>query len=138
MSEPLPPTPPPPPPPMPPPPPPMMPPPPTAGGAASSNRGLMLVLSYLGILAVVPLVVEKDDAEVQWHAKHGLVLAIAWFVIFFALAILSSLGPLGCIFGPISLLGGLGVLVLHIMLIMKALDGKRMLIPGLSDLVNKF
>ena len=39
----------------------------------SSNRTVMLILSYLGILALVPLLVEKDDPEVQWHAKHGLV-----------------------------------------------------------------
>src|SRR3954470_16220785 len=38
------------------------------------NRAAMLVLGYLWPLAVVPLLVARDDAEVQWHAKHGLVL----------------------------------------------------------------
>ena len=37
----------------------------------------MIVLSYLWILALVPLLVEKDDKEVQWHAKHGIVLMVA-------------------------------------------------------------
>ena len=45
-------------------------PPPPAG---QRNTG-MLVLSYLGLLALIPLVVEKNDKDVQWHAKHGLVL----------------------------------------------------------------
>ena len=55
------------------------PPPPLGGGAAppSSDRTIMLVLSYLGILSLVPLLAKKDDPEVQWHAKHGLVLMAA-------------------------------------------------------------
>src|SRR5687768_9624613 len=51
------------------------------GGYVSPNRNLMIVLSYLGILAVIPLVAEKEDREVQWHAKHGLVLLAAEIVI---------------------------------------------------------
>ncbi len=47
----------------------------TPGSSApSSNRNVMIVLSYLWLLALIPLVVEKEDREVQWHAKHGLVL----------------------------------------------------------------
>ena len=43
--------------------------------APSSDRTIMLVLSYLGILALIPLLMKKDDPEVQWHAKNGLALA---------------------------------------------------------------
>ena len=57
----------------------------TPGSAPSSNRNVMIVLSYLWLLALVPLLTEKDDKEVQWHAKHGLVLMVAelflWIVI---------------------------------------------------------
>ena len=45
-------------------------------GSVSSNRNVMIVLSYLWLLALVPLLTEKDDKEVQWHAKHGLVLMV--------------------------------------------------------------
>ena len=54
-------------------------------GAPSSNRNVMILLSYLWLLALVPLLTEKDDKEVQWHAKHGIVLMVAelilWVVI---------------------------------------------------------
>ena len=43
-------------------------------GKVSQNRTVMIVLAYLWLLALVPLLVEKEDAEVQWHAKNGLVL----------------------------------------------------------------
>src|SRR4028118_576365 len=59
-----------------PPPPPYHPPPPPppmgAGPTVSPNRTIMIVLAYIWILFIIPLVAEKDDPEVQWHAKHGL------------------------------------------------------------------
>jgi len=95
----------------------------------------MIVLSYLWLLALVPLMLEKQDTEVQWHAKHGLVLFGAEFFAFMALSILSVLsGGLGCLLLP---LAQLGVLVLHVVCIAKGLQGERFLIPGLSDYANK-
>ena len=77
-----------------------IPPPLPAAGAPSSNRGVMIVLSYLWLLALVPLLVEKDDKEVQWHAKHGIVLMLAelflWIAMYIVQAILGTI--LGCRF----------------------------------------
>jgi len=59
------------------------------GAAPSPNRGVMIVLAYLWPLALVPLLLEKHDADVQWHAKHGLVLMVAellLIVIYFVFA----------------------------------------------------
>ena len=115
--------------------PPPPPPPPPSSGGASPNRGIMIVLSYLWLLALVPLLLEKQDTEVQWHAKHGLVLFGAEFFAFTALSILSVLsGGLGCLLLPLALLG---VLVLHVVCIAKGLQGEHFLIPGLSDYASK-
>ena len=59
----------------------------TPGSAPSNNRNVMIVLSYLWLLALVPLLTEKDDKEVQWHAKHGIVLMLAEIVFWIALTI---------------------------------------------------
>lgn len=37
---------------------------------------LMGILSYLGILVIVPLIAAKDDPFVKFHVKQGLVLAV--------------------------------------------------------------
>jgi len=99
----------------------------------------MLILSYLGILALIPLLVEKDDPEVQWHAKHGLVLTVGWIVLFIALAILTSfpfVGVfLGCAVGPLL---SLVILVVHIVGMIKALKGERLIIPVISDYADKW
>ena len=116
-------------------PPPPAPPPSMPAGGASPNRGIMIVLAYLWLLALVPLLVEKDDAEVQWHAKHGLVLFGAEIAAFFALSILGTItGFLSCIFLPLLQLAILG---LHIVCIVKGLQGGRFQIPGLSEYANR-
>jgi uncharacterized membrane protein len=115
------------------------PPPLPTGGAQSSNRGVMIVLSYLWLLALVPLLVEKDDKEVQWHAKHGIVLMLAEIVFWIAITIVQmALGTiLGCVVGLLSFLVWLGIVVLHIFAIIKGVNGSRLIVPGVSQYADK-
>lgn len=108
----------------------------TTGGA--DNRTLMIALSYLWILAVIPLLVEKDDGEVQWHAKHGLVLTVVEIILYVVLGVLSLIPVLGCVIAFIPALVFLGFLVIRILAIMKGINGERFLIPGISDFANRF
>ena len=100
----------------------------------------MIVLSYLWLLALVPLLTEKDDKEVQWHAKHGLVLMVAEIVLW----MVGHDGAhrarriLGCIVGLLSLSCGSAIVVLHIMCIIKGINGQRLIIPGVSEYADKF
>jgi uncharacterized membrane protein len=98
----------------------------------------MLVLAYLGIFALVPFFVEKEDQEVRWHAKHGLVLLALWIAIGIVFAVLSSIPALGCLFGIISLFLPIVILIVHIICIVKATKGERFLIPGISPLADSF
>ena len=122
----------------PPPPPPPTPQPASSGGGESSNRTLMIVLAYLGLLALIPLLMEKEDQEVQWHAKHGLVLFAFWVVLGIVLSVLSSVPVLGCLTLLVSLFLPLAALAVHIICIVKGINGERFLIPMLSDFANKF
>jgi uncharacterized membrane protein len=131
-----------------PPPPPAAPAPPPETAAkpaevVSDNRNIMIVLSYLGLLALIPLLVEKDDSEVQWHAKHGLVLTVFEVVVFIGLQILIMLlgavsGGLGCVFGLLVPIFMVAVLIVHILCIVKGLNGQRFLVPGVSEFANRF
>ena len=137
----------------PPPPPPAAPPPPaeqepeaptpTPTGVVSDNRNLWIVLSYLGLLALIPLLVEKEDSEVQWHAKNGLVLTGAEFLVFIGLALVGMVigafsAGLGCILGLAWPLVMVAILVLHVMCIVKGLNGGRLIVPGISEFADKF
>lgn len=96
----------------------------------------MLVLAYLWLLALIPLLLEEQDQEVRWHAKHGLVLFGAEFIGFMAIAILS--GIVGLIAFLLVPLAQLGVLALHVACIAKALQGGRLMVPGISEYTDKF
>jgi uncharacterized membrane protein len=109
----------------------------------SENRKIMIVLAYLGLLALIPLLVEKDDREVQWHAKHGLVLTVVEVVVFIGLQVLIMIlgavsGGLGCIFGLLVPIFLLAVLIVHILCIVKGLNGQRFVIPGISEFADRF
>jgi uncharacterized membrane protein len=110
--------------------------------AASSNRSLMVVLSYLWILFLVPLLVEKNDKEVQWHAKHGLVITVAelvlWVAIFVVQTVLGAVtAGLGCMVGILSPLIWIVFLVVRVICIIKGVNGQRFTIPGITPYVDK-
>lgn len=103
----------------------------------------MIVLSYLGILALIPLLVEKEDREVQWHAKHGLVLLVTEIVLFVVLTIVMAIiGRIPCLGAIIGMLLWaivcIGILIVHIMCIIKGVNGQRFTLPVISDYANKF
>lgn len=104
-----------------------------------SNRTIMLVLAYLGALSLVPLLVEKNDKEVQWHARNGLLLFGSWVVLFMIDVFVVSVIPfLGCLYSMFMPMVGLLYLVLIVLGIVKALNGQRLVIPYLSGLADKF
>jgi uncharacterized membrane protein len=131
----------------PPPPPPAEPAPPSqeppTEGVVSENRNVMIVLSYLWLLALIPLLVEKDDREVQWHAKHGLVLTVVEVVVLIGLQIVVMIlgavsGGLGCIFTLLIPIFMLAILIVHVLCIVKGINGQRFLVPGVSEFADRF
>jgi len=109
----------------------------TTPGGESGNRTLMIVLSYLWILFLVPLLVEKNDAEVQWHAKHGLVLTVAEILLQVLFNAIVATG-VGCIFAIFIPFIFVGFAVLRLICIVKGINGERFMVPGISQYADKF
>ncbi len=87
---------------------------------------IFAVLSYLGILVVVPLLAKKDSKFAMFHAKQGLVLLIAWVI-----AWLLSFVFIGFILDII-------LIVFSIWGIVNAATGKWTKLPLVGDLAEKF
>ena len=107
------------------------------------NRTAMLVLAYLWPLAVVPFLLSKDDAEVQWHAKQGIVLMGAELLVLFALAVIVTVVALvtfglGLALSLIYIPVWIGILAVHVVAILKALGGTRLEIPYVSEYAARF
>ncbi len=113
----------------------------TPGSAGvSNNRTVMIILAYLWLLALIPLLVEKEDREVQWHAKHGLVLLLAEIVLWVALTMVNIVTGffIGCLVGVLSLGLWVAIVIVHIVCIVKGVKGERFIIPGISQYADKF
>jgi hypothetical protein len=107
------------------------------------NRSVMIVLAYLWPLALVPLVLDKADPEAQWHAKHGLVLMIAELLLIFGWFVMTSLVTfatlgLGCVLSVFLVFAWVAILALHVVAILKGLNGGRLIIPGVSEYASRF
>lgn len=103
----------------------------------SASPRAMLILSYLAFLGVVPLLFTRDD-EVRWHARNGLLLFGAVVLIALVATVVGTLLPaLGCLYAMLMFF----VLALYafvaILAIVKALDGQRLFVPGVSRYASR-
>lgn len=89
------------------------------------------VLSYIGILFLVPLLARKDDTFTQFHAKQGLAL----FICEVATSFIAWIPVIGWIVG---LVGWIMWLVLSITGIMNVVKGKQIPLPVIGKLGEKF
>jgi uncharacterized membrane protein len=97
---------------------------------------LMLVLAYLGPLALIPFLASPDDEEVRWHAKQGLTLTGVWIGVSVVIAILRAIPGIGlvvAILAPFLWLAGVAIVVVAIV---NAVRGDRWRIPVIADLAD--
>ena len=110
----------------------------------SDEDRILLLFAYLGPLAVVSLVASRKEF-VKWHAKQGLLLAFAVAALYLLLKSVHLLllqGPwlvrvLGELFWTLVALTGLGLGVLLLLCVVRALEGERFKVPGLGELADR-
>lgn len=94
----------------------------------------MAAVGYLGIFCIIPLVFARESAFAQYHAKQGLILAVAFIVARSLHVGVLWMLPFGGAFGSfVTML----IIVLSIVGIVKALSGERFEIPYISDWAAK-
>ena len=99
----------------------------------------MLVLSYLTFLGFIPLLAAKENREVRWHAANGLLLFGAVVAIGVAATVIGILVPsLSCIYPVLMFLVLIVYTIIAILAIVKALDGQRLIVPGISRYADRF
>jgi uncharacterized membrane protein len=94
------------------------------------NKGIT-VLSYIGILCLIPLLAKKDSKFAQYHAKQGLVLFIAELITW-VLVVIPVLGWIIYVVGIITWL------VLSITGIVNVVGGKCKELPVVGKFAAKF
>ena len=99
--------------------------------AKQGDKNLIAILSYFGILFLIPMLVVKDNPFVKFHAKQGLVLFIAEIVT----VMIAWIPILGWIAGFVLWIIWL---VLGIIGIINVLGGKQTPLPMIGKFASKF
>jgi len=86
---------------------------------------LMAAIGYLGILCLVPLLLKKDSAFAMHHGKQGLIILIAWIVLWVG-NVIPVLGQI------VWALGSIALVILIIVGMVNALQGKMWEMPVLG------
>ncbi len=98
---------------------------------SGDNSTLMGILSYIGILVLIPLLTEKNNQFVRFHVRQGLVLLVIEIA---AMVIGSMVWGIG---GLTSLIN-LGAFVLSIIGIINVINKKQVALPLVGQFADKF
>lgn len=100
---------------------------------------VMAVLSYLGILVLIPLFAAKDSPFARFHALQGInlfILEIAFGIVSFIITLIFAFisGILSTIWGLISWLVSLAFFVLVVIGLVNAAQGKAKELPLIGSI----
>src|SRR5262245_40141903 len=102
----------------------------------SPTRAVMVVLAYLWPLALVPLLVERNEPDVQWHARNGLLLMVAEIVLLTIFVVITSVMNLAT-FSVLAVVLWIAILTVHFVAIIRGINGERLIIRGVSTYANR-
>jgi len=90
------------------------------------DNKMMALLSYIGLLWLIPIFAAKESAYAQYHVNQGIVLTIAGIVVGIASFVITLIPIVGWIVGPIVSLIPLAYMILGII---NVCDGKAKELP---------
>jgi uncharacterized membrane protein len=109
----------------------------TQSGLSDSAAG---GLAYVTVIpAIVFLIVEpfNKNSYVRFHSWQSIFMAIAWVVVEVGLMIVGRVPGIGWLTFIIGPLVGLGFLILWIIVMINAFNGKRFKVPIIGDFAEK-
>jgi uncharacterized membrane protein len=108
----------------------------TQSGLSDNGAGAIAYTTFLPAIAFLALPPYNKSSFVRFHAWQSIFLTVAWVALFVILAILARIPVFGLIIFPIMLLVDLGMFVLWILAVIKALNGLRLKLPIIGALAE--
>jgi uncharacterized membrane protein len=115
----------------------------TQASAGGLDTNLASALAYLlgfitGILFLV-MAPYNQNRTIRFHAFQSIFLSVGWFVLVIVINILSFILPwfLSTLLWFVLMIGGLGIFVLWLVLMLKAYQGSKLVLPIVGPLAEK-
>jgi uncharacterized membrane protein len=109
--------------------------------AEKSSTGLdanvAAALTYIPIVAIVFLVIEKGSRLVKFHAVQSLGLLVAWMATWFILGIIGMIPVLGWATLLLWPLVGIGMFVVWLIALLKAFKGEWFKLPVIGNIAEQ-
>ena len=96
------------------------------------QKNILAIISYIGILCLIPILMKDKDGFVKFHAKQGLVLFIAEIITWIIFAALPY--QLWFLYNLLALLW----VILSIIGIINAVKGEQKSLPIIGKFAEKF
>ena len=104
----------------------------------SPARPFLLAISYIGFLGVIALLLGRNDREARWHARNGLMLFVALAAAGIVATLVGIAVPsLACVYAVTMAIAGALYVMIALLAAIKALNGERLLIPGVSRYADR-
>jgi uncharacterized membrane protein len=101
------------------------------------DANVAAALTYIPIVAIIFLVIEKGSRFVKFHAVQSLGLAVAWFVIWFGLAVFGMIPVLGWLTLLLWPIFGIAMFVIWLIALLKAYQNQWWKLPVVGEIAEK-
>jgi uncharacterized membrane protein len=108
----------------------------TQSGLSDNGAGAIAYLTVIPAIIFLVMPPYNKSSYVRFHSWQSIFLTIAWIVVFVVLAILGRVPFFGLLIFPIMLILDLGMLILWIVVLVKAINGQRFKIPIIGALAE--
>lgn len=108
----------------------------TQSGISDNGAGAIAYITFIPAIAFLAMPPYNKSSYVRFHAWQSIFLAVVCVAVFVVLAILARIPFFVFIILPIMLLAVLGMSIVWILVVMKALNGQRFKLPILGALAE--
>jgi uncharacterized membrane protein len=108
----------------------------TPTGISDNGAGALAYVTFIPAIVFLAMPPYNKSSYVRFHSWQSIFLAVAWVAMLIVLAILIRIPFLGLIMFPIMLLVDLGMFILWLVVVLKALNGQRFKIPIIGALAE--
>ena len=99
----------------------------------------LVILCYAGPLGFIPLLLPRSDRAIRWHAKNGLLLFAGLVLVGAAATLVGVVVPsLSCLYGIAMGVAVVVYVVIVALAVVKALQGQRLYVAGISRYADRF
>ncbi len=109
---------------------------PAQSGLSDNGAGALAYITIIPAILFLVLPPYNKSSYVRFHAWQSIFLTIAWIALFVVLAILGRIPFLGLMVFPVMLLLDLGMFILWLIVVLKAVNGQRFQIPIIGALAE--